>query len=49
VLAAAYDLKVFFTVVAVVSAVQIACSTARWSASASAWWRVWVAESCWPS
>ena len=32
-----------------VSAVQIACRRARWSASARAWWRVWVAESCWPS
>jgi hypothetical protein len=33
----------------VVSAVQMACSTARWSASARAWLRVWVADRCWPS
>ena len=33
----------------VVSAVQIACRMARWSASARAWLRVWVAERCWPS
>ena len=33
----------------VVSAAQIACRMARWSASARAWLRVWEAERCWPS
>src|SRR4029077_20170898 len=33
----------------VVSAAQTAGRTARWSAPARAWLRVWVADCCWPS
>ena len=44
-----YPTAVGLLLAGVVSAAQIACKRARWSASARAWWRVWVAECCWPS